>query len=69
MGSMKSKRPLGRPPTGITPARSVRLSPSIWAAIDRWQHTRVNDPILTASGAVRKLLLIALRREKIKVAP
>ena len=63
----KEKRPLGRPPTGVTPARSIRLSPAIWAAIDRWQHTHVNIPTLTSSGAVRKLLLIALRREKIEV--
>ena len=63
----KEKRPLGRPPTGVTPARSVRLSSSIWDAIDRWQHTRVNSPILTSSGAVRKLLMIALRRERVEV--
>ena len=62
-------RPLGRPPTGVTPARSIRLSPAVWAAIDRWRHTRVNNPTLTSSGAVRKLLLIALRREKIEVEP
>ena len=61
----KEKRPLGRPPTGVTPARSVRLSPVIWAAIDRWQHTRTDKPILTSSGAVRELLLIALYREGI----
>ena len=65
----KEKRPLGRPPTGVTPARSVRLSPAIWAAIDRWQHTRTEKPILTSSGAVRELLLIALYREGVEVEP
>ena len=63
----KKKARLGRPPTGVTPARSVRLSASIWDAIDRWQHTRVNSPILTSSGAVRELLMIALRRERVEV--
>jgi hypothetical protein len=63
----KKKGRLGRPPTGVTPARSVRLSPAIWAAIDRWQHTRMNKPILTSSGAVRELLLIALHRERVEV--
>jgi hypothetical protein len=64
----KEKRPIGRPPTGVTPARSVRLSSALWDAIDRWQHTRTDKPILTSSGAVRELLAIALRRERIKVA-
>jgi hypothetical protein len=63
----KEKRPLGRPPTGITPARSVRLSPIIWKAIDVWQHTRIDRPVLTSSGAVRRLLVMALLKEGIEL--
>jgi len=63
----KPKRPLGRPPTGVTPARSVRLSPAIWKAIDVWQHTRIDNPVLTSSGAVRRLLVMALVNEGISL--
>jgi hypothetical protein len=61
----KERKRLGRPPTGITPARSVRLSPIIWRAIDIWQHTRIDKPVLTSSGAVRRLLVMALVKEGI----
>jgi len=61
----KKKRPIGRPPTGRTPARSIRLSRKIWDAVDKWQRIRIDDPALTTSMAVRKLLQIALYREGI----
>jgi hypothetical protein len=67
MSKSKERKRLGRPPTGITPSRSVRLSPAIWRAIDLWQHTQADRPILTSSGAVRQLLIIALTGEGIVI--
>lgn len=61
----KSTRPVGRPPSGVTPQRSIRMDQSMYDAIRKWQKKREDTPMLTTSDAIRELIMIALLKEQV----
>lgn len=65
MITLEEKRPVGRPATGETPIRHVRISDDLWGAIARWQRRMLDRPKLTTSDAMRELIVLALMKEGI----
>jgi hypothetical protein len=57
------KRPgSGRKPTGVDPARTIRLSDKFIASVDQWAKWQ-QDPI-TRSEAIRRLVELGLKTKK-----
>jgi hypothetical protein len=54
----EKKRGSGRPPTGETPNRSVRLPEQLWEQIDDWRAEE--RPIPARSEAIRRLIELGL---------
>lgn len=50
--NVTQKRPRGRPPTGESPGRSIRLTPALWAALD--EIARAEG--VTVSAVVRRII-------------
>jgi len=54
------KRPgSGRKPTGVDPARTIRLSDEFIAAVDAWRRLQDDPP--SRSEAIRRLVELGLR--------
>jgi hypothetical protein len=57
------KRPgSGRKPTGVDPARTIRLSDEFIATVDAWAAQQSDEP--TRSEAIRRLVEIGLNMKK-----
>jgi Arc/MetJ-type ribon-helix-helix transcriptional regulator len=60
----KVQKKRGRPPTGETPGRSIRLPEELWKAIDEFRRGEEDIPV--RSEAVRRLVTRALEAEAAK---
>jgi hypothetical protein len=57
------KRPgSGRKPTGVDPARTIRLSDKFIAAVDAWAAEQDDEP--GRSEAIRRLVELGLKAKK-----
>jgi len=57
------KRPgSGRKPTGVDPARTIRLSDEFIATVDAWAERQNDAP--TRSEAIRRLVELGLKAKK-----
>jgi hypothetical protein len=57
----KTKKPVGRPPTGITPFIGIRLPAELTAKIDAWASKK---KIPNRSEAIRRLVELGLKAPK-----
>jgi hypothetical protein len=60
----KLQKKRGRPPTGETPGRSIRLPEELWKAIDEFRRGEEDIPV--RSEAMRRLIVRGLEAEGVK---